>query len=103
MSNLRDYQFMVDFTLPETLSEEFMSLIPYQRAVINKFFKEGKMLNYALSLENSRLWAVFNANSELEVMEYLADLPLTAYMEVEISMLTSYNSTEPAMPHFSLN
>lgn len=98
-----DYQFMVDFILPENLSEEFMSLIPYQRAMINQYFKEGKLLNYALSLENSRLWAVFNANSELEVMDYLADLPLTEYMQVEISMLTFYNGVEPMTPNFSLN
>jgi len=98
-----DYQFMVDFHLPETLSEEFMSLIPYQRAMIHNYFKEGKLINYALSLENSRLWAVFQANSELEVMEYLADLPLTEFMQVEINMLTFFNSKESAIPSFSLN
>lgn len=103
MTTSKDYQFMVDFKLPDTLSEEFMSLIPYQRAIINKFFREGKILNYALSLESSRLWAVFNADSELEVMEMLSDLPLTEYMQVEISILTFYNSMEPMMPNFSMN
>ncbi len=98
-----DYQFMVDFHLPEVLSEEFMSLIPYQRAMINNYFKEGKLLNYALSLENSRLWAVFQANSELEVMDYLADLPLTEFMQVEINMLTFFNSKESSIPSFSMN
>ncbi|MEL6866618.1 MAG: muconolactone Delta-isomerase family protein [Bacteroidota bacterium] len=98
-----EYQYMVDFTLPESLSEEFMSLIPYQRAAINRLFKEGKLVNYALSLENSKLWAVFSANSEMAVMEIIADLPLTEYMNVEISMLTFYNTTNPAMPHFSNN
>lgn len=101
--NDKDFQFMVDFSLPESLSEEFMSLIPYQRAMIGKLFKEGKLVNYALSLENSRLWAVFNADSELEVMDLLADLPLSEFMQVEISMLTFYNDAAPAMPHFSLN
>lgn len=101
--NNTDYQYMVDFSLPEVLSEEFMSLIPYQKVMINNFFKEGKLLNYALSLEDSRLWAVFSANSELEVMEMLADLPLTEFMKVNISMLTFYNGVSPVMPHFSLN
>ncbi len=98
-----DYQFMVDFHLPEVLSEEFMSLVPYQRAMINNYFKEGKLINYALSLENSRLWAIFQANSELEVMELLADLPLTEYMQLEIHMLTFFNSKESAIPSFSMN
>ena len=98
-----DYHFMVDFLLPEALSEEFMQLIPYQKELVNKYFKEGKLVNYALSLESSRLWAIFNANSELEVMDYLADLPLTDFMEVQISMLTFYNGNEVAVPTFSLN
>ena len=98
-----EFQFMVDFTLPEVLTEEFMELIPYQRVVVNKYFEEGKLLNYALSLEKSKLWAVFNANSELNVMDLIADLPLTSFMTVEISMLTFYNSMDLAMPNFSMN
>jgi len=62
------YQFMVDFSMPEVLTEEFMNMIPYQRSVINRLFTEGKLTNYALSLENSKLWAVFKANSEMEVV-----------------------------------
>jgi len=98
-----DYQFMVDFTLPTVLSEEFMGLVPYQRAAVNRFFSEGKLLNYSLSLENSKVWAVFQANSEMEVMNLIADLPLTEYMTVEISMLTFFNTKEPNIPDFSLN
>ncbi|MEM9919846.1 MAG: muconolactone Delta-isomerase family protein [Bacteroidota bacterium] len=99
----KDYQFMVDFTMPDVLSEDFMNLIPYQRAMVQRYFNEGKLLNYALSLENSKLWAIFSANSEMEVMDLLIDLPLTEYMKVEISMLTFYNTTNPAMPQFSKN
>ena len=94
---------MVDFTLPEVLTEEFMSLIPHQRAGVNRFFSEGKLVNYALSLEESKLWAVFNANSELEVMESIVELPLTKFMEVRISMLTFYNTSQERMPAFSMN
>ena len=97
------YQFMVDFSMPDVLTEDFMQLIPYQRAAVNRFFSEGKLTNYALSLENSRLWAVFKANSEMEVMDMIADLPLTSFMEVEISMLTFYNTANVDVPDFSLN
>ncbi len=94
---------MVDFLMPEVLTEDFMKLIPYQRSAVNRFFSEGKLANYALSLENSRLWAVFKANSEMEVMDMIADLPLTSFMEVEISMLTFYNTASVDVPNFSLN
>lgn len=98
-----DLQFMVDFTLPETLNDEFMGLIPFQRAKVNKYFREGKLVNYALSLDNSKLWAVFKANSEMEVLELIAELPLTRFMQVEVSILTSYNAMSENTPAFSLN
>ena len=97
------YHFMVDFTLPEVLTEDFMNQIPFQRSAVDRFFKEGKMVNYSLSLENSKIWAVFNANSEMQVMDMIADLPLTPFMQVEISMLTFYNSVHQEMHNFSMN
>jgi len=98
-----DYQFMVDFTLPDTLTEDFMEKIPHQRAKVNRLFREGKLVNYALSLETSRMWAVFNANSEWEVKEMLALLPLTKYMKIQVSTLTFYNALEEEIPVFSMN
>ena len=95
---------MVDFTLPEKLSEEFLNLIPYQRAMVNRLFREGKLVNYAFSLEKSKLWAVLSANSELEVMSILSDLPLSPYMtEAKVSLLTFYNTADVTMPQFSMN
>ena len=61
-----EYQFMVDFTLPTELSDEFIDLIPYQRNVVNRYFSEGNLVNYALSLEKATIWAVFNTASEQE-------------------------------------
>lgn len=98
-----DFQFMVDFTLPENLTEDFMEKIPHQRASVNRLFREGKLVNYALSLETSKMWAVFNANSDLEVKEMIATLPLTQYMKINVSTLTFYNALEEEVPVFSMN
>jgi len=89
-----EYQFLVDFTLPNNLDEEFMDLIPYQRAMVNRLFKDGVLLNYALSLESSRLWCIINATSEIEVQTIVSDLPLTEFMKYEVNMLTFYNSMQ---------
>jgi len=94
---------MVDFTLPETLTEDFMEKIPHQRAKVNRLFREGKLVNYALSLETSRMWAVVNANSEWEVKEIISLLPLTKYMNIQVSTLTFYNALEEEIPVFSMN
>jgi muconolactone delta-isomerase len=96
-------QYMVDFTLPPDLSEEFVSRIPRQRNAVNRLLSEGKVLNYALSLENSKLWAVFSVESEAELMELISDLPLTPYMKVRISELTFYNTAAAVSPMYSMN
>ncbi len=99
----QEYQFMAEFNLPEDLSEEFFELLPYQETVINKYLAQGKLVNYALSLDNARMWAIFSANSEVEVLEMLREFPLTRFMEVHISLLSSYTTLSVAAPNFSLN
>jgi len=96
-------QYMVDFTLPTDLSEEFVNKIPHQRSMVNRLLTEGKILNYALSLENSKLWVVFAAASEADLMEMVHRLPLTRYMKVQVNELTFYNSVNTFVPAFSVN
>ncbi len=93
---------MVDAALPDQPGQEFMDLLPYQQAVVDRYLSDGNLVNYAVSMENARLWAIFNANSEMEVLEMLADFPLTRFLDLEVNLLTSFNTTE-AEPSFSLN
>ncbi len=96
------YQYMVDFTLKGTLSEEFLDLISYQRVVVNKYFQQGKLVNYALSAEKAKLWAIFNADSENEVRKMINTFPLSKFMEIEISLLSQLDG-QKTEPVFSLN
>lgn len=98
-----ELQYMVDFTLPKVLPEDFLRLIPHQRAKINKLFRDGKLINYALSLDNSKIWAIFNANTELDVLQLITELPLTRFMRYQISTLTFYSSQNADAPVFSMN
>lgn len=94
--------YMVEFELPEVFTEEFLSLIPRQRNVVNQMLGDGILKSYSLSVDRSRLWAVVFAESEFETMEIITQLPLTDYMMPYISELMFYNSSEMAM-QFSLN
>lgn len=96
-------QYMVVFTLPQPLTEEFISRIPQQRQAVNRLMQEGKMLSYSLSLETSKLWTVFSAPSEVELMELISSLPLTKYMKVHVSELTFFHSAQAFTPAFSVN
>jgi len=97
------YQYMVNFSMPEELPEAFFELMPYQETIVDRYLSEGKLINYALSLEQGQLWAIFNANSEMEVLEMIIDFPLTEFMRVEVSLLNSYRALEHPAPEFSLN
>ncbi|MEQ1745584.1 MAG: muconolactone Delta-isomerase family protein [Saprospiraceae bacterium] len=104
MDNTGLKQYMVVFTLPpQPFNDLFLSLIPDQRQVVNKLLQEGKILNYALSLENSKLWAVFSVESETELLELITSLPLTDFMLVHINELTFFQAATAFTSSFSVN
>jgi muconolactone delta-isomerase len=97
-------KYMIDISLPEILSDEFLSLIPEQQKVVNEFFKKGLITNYALNAEQTKLWITISANSESEVWETLGKLPLISFMDVNIHELAFHHrAIVTAMPSFSLN
>ena len=97
------YQFMVHFVIPAPVPHGFYELMPFQDKVVEQYLFDGKLLNYALSMDNDRLWAVFNARSEMEVREMLLDFPLTEFMEIEVSLLSAFHIQDQEAAGFSLN
>ena len=94
---------MVEIKLPETLTEEFISLIPEQRMKINSLMDAGVILCYTLNQERSRLWTVIVAKSDLSVMDILAQFPMISFMKPEINELTFHHQSSLVMPSISLN
>ena len=97
------YQFMVVFKMPSVFTEIFTATIPNQRVKVNEFFNEGKLVSYAVSIENSQAWAVFNAQSEAEALDFVKELPLSHFMRYEINPLTFMNLVTTRIPTFSVN
>ncbi len=97
------YQFMVDFTMPNILSDRFTNRIPEQRAIVNQYFADGKLVSYCVSLEKSKVWAIFNAETEEEVRTLISLLPLTRFMSFDICPLAFYNVQTTKVPSFSVN
>jgi muconolactone delta-isomerase len=94
--------YMVEFELPEQLTEDFLTLIPEQRLMVDNLMTEGKVRSYSLAMDRSVLWMILDANSEFEAMEIIAQLPLSDYMQPFISELMFHTTSEAAL-HFSLN
>jgi muconolactone delta-isomerase len=90
--------FMVDVDLPLVLSEEFVSLIPKQRARVNELMDKGLVLGYSLSHDRSKLWITFKAKGISQVRKALNSFPLYKFFQVQIYPLMFHNHVIYAMP-----
>ncbi len=94
---------MVEIDLPALMTQQFMSLIPSQRTMVNELMSQGKIDSYTLSLDRRRLWVIFLADTELEVSDLLEDFPIYPYCEFEVSELMFHNTMTRELPVISLN
>ncbi len=95
--------FIAEIDLIAPYSEEFVSLVPFQREKIDVMMGEGIIVSYSLSLNRSKLWVVFIANSEEEVYELVGAFPLIEFMEPTVYELAFHNSISNNFPVISLN
>ncbi|WP_128545382.1 muconolactone Delta-isomerase family protein [Larkinella soli] len=96
-------QYMVEFDLPQEMTEDFLMKIPLQRLKVNELMENGKLLSYALSIDRHRLWCVVKAQTEVEVMEIVSEFPLISYMDPTVTELMFNNVVSLRVPLFSLN
>ncbi len=94
---------MVTFDLPKYFDDEFTSLIPAQRAVVDKLMKDHIITSYAVSLESSNLWVTMIAGTEFEVNEIIAGFPIAEKVNYNISKLAFRNTVNTFVPQFSVN
>ncbi|MCU0424756.1 MAG: hypothetical protein MUF71_03905 [Candidatus Kapabacteria bacterium] len=99
--------YMVNIALGD-FTEEFMRLIPLQRAQVNILMQSNRLASYAVSMDRQALWMVMNAENEQEIESLVTAMPLHKYMHIEeIRELMFHERAVPqhslAMPAFSLN
>lgn len=97
------YEYLADIDLPVPFTDEFLLLVPRQRAQVNKLMNEGVISSYALSLESGKLWVNIITESESKVSELLDTFPISDYITYTIHKLTFHNSISFKIPDFSLN
>ena len=95
--------YMVDVILPGVLTEEFVSLIPRQRAHVDTLMNEGIITSYALSKDRSRLWITLGAESNEGVLKILHGFPMIRFFTFEVRELMFHNHAGLIFPQMSLN
>lgn len=95
--------WMVEFTLPVPINQEFASLIPEQRLTIGKLMGAGKIVSYTLTADRTRLWAVILAPSEEEVRTILGTFPIIGWTRYTIHELFFHEYALGGTLRMSLN
>ncbi len=95
-------EFMVSITLPLYFDEEFVTLVPKQRMMVDNLMAENVVRAYTLSLDRTKLWIIIEANSEEEVVKTLKTFPLIDWMNYQIDGLAFHMQNFP-VPAMSLN
>ncbi len=96
-------KFMATIILPEMFTEEFISLIPQQRFVVNRLVEKNIILNYSLSSDKSRLWISFNAKDEDHVRRVISRFPLFKFMKVKVDELAFTEGKAMRFPELMWN
>ena len=86
------YQFMFELGLPFVKTEEFVSLIPEHRAYVNDCLVDGRILNYSLTTDMNKVYCVIESGTEQEAYDLVADMPLAAFMKIEVKPLMFHNA-----------
>ena len=95
------YRYMVQFSfMPFTLEME--ETIPRQRLIVDRLFDQGVLITYTLAADRSKLWAVFQADTESELLSYIESLPMTKFSDYTYNEIMFHDSSQ-FIPSISLN
>jgi muconolactone delta-isomerase len=94
---------MIIVRFATSFNEEFATLIPEQRAQINRLMEKGIITSYSLSADRGTLWVTLLATSVEAVEKTLRMMPLFKFMRYEVVELMFHNSPIFARMHLSMN
>lgn len=104
MENLNEPRYSkYQVTIHFEMDDEFMSLVPEHRKIIDQLIDKNILDYYSVSMESHRCWMIINAVSKKEVEDYLLTTPLHKYWTIEIDELFVYDSQTYRLPALQFN
>jgi hypothetical protein len=95
-------RYFVEFDINTPFTKEMAMYIPSQRKRVSTLFYEGKILSYSISAERDKLWVVFVASSEEELVSLIESLPMIIFMTYRYRALM-FVQMASVIPEMSLN
>jgi|694.fasta_scaffold24620_3 hypothetical protein len=95
--------FMAELWLPQPLNDEFYALIPRHRKMVNDLIERGIVNSYTVDENRTKIWILFSASEESEVLAHLKNLPIFRFVKVEIFKLFIADGDIFRLPKVNLN
>lgn len=96
---MKKFQASIHFDM----DDEFMSLVPSHRVLINSLIERGVIEQYVVSMETQRVWITMNARDKAEVKKLLSDSPIFRYWTLEVDELFVIDGQHYRLPSLQMN
>lgn len=93
--------FLISCPLPLLAREENQQITVAQEVAVDRMLLAGQLLQYAVSEDDGRWWAILTAQTEWHARQIAATLPWCSTEELQISELSFFACNETQ--GFSLN
>lgn len=80
-------RFMVESSLKQAPTPEVLALIPAETARGKELDAQGIRVKLYVAADQSRVWQLFQSESQAAVQAALASLPLHSYVNTTITLL----------------
>lgn len=95
--------YKAEIELIDSFSKDFSKHIPEQRKRVNELMNSGSIVSYALAIDRSKVWVVFEAKSLEHVYDLLRSFPLYDFMKPDVFELAFYDTIHSGFPQLSWN
>lgn len=95
--------YKAEIDLIDPFKPGFSKLIPEQRKKVDELMNAGIIVSYALAMDRSKLWIVFEAKNLEEVYDTLRSFPLYDFMKPDVFELAFYDTIHSGFPQLSFN
>lgn len=96
-------QFMVLAALSPTAEIDLSESIAMQKQKVHELMNKGILRSYSLSADFEKLYMVLEAESEIRVIQILAEFPMMSVLKAEITHLCFHRSHSAPIFQPSLN
>jgi muconolactone delta-isomerase len=94
---------MVTISLPAFQTQEFMALIPKQRAMIVELLASGRLSSFCLGKNRDKAWLIASCKDQDALHNMLRKFPMHKFFEYEVTELVIYDTEFMGLPKMVLN